>query len=418
MYNLSFVHEMRPPMKNVLTLILLVIAQPLFAEKLIFENNGQEVDITGDAQINFETGDITVTTVGEHLIVDAEVPIILGFYPSDYDISIGSSIAVTWSVAFADSCTASTPSGTVSSWNGSKNSSNGTWSQSGLTVSQLPAQLQLSCTNSVDTVVQTINLSEQTTGGGGSNPAINSFRVNGASGLVIVNPPGAANITWTTTDVNNCTASASPAVSGWSGSVGTSGNENVTFSEDTTLTLNCDGIIATVDVDFSLNAGCTTGVYPTGGSSTALNAVQDTYQNINDDQPFGVSTNTSFELNFSVDQFVTLTGFSLPTDETRRRIVFEDAPTNYNLMETATLSVSECPGDFTTSALCVIPVNNGSTVFMTTRNMDPTGTNWCHLDHTKTYYINYVLTQGPYTQQPECANSQHNTCAIFYTEAQ
>ena len=409
---------MRPPMKNVLTLILLAIAQPLFAEKLIFDNNGQDVEITGDAQIDFESGDITVTTVGEHLIVDADSPIILGFYPSDYDISIGGSITVTWSVAFADSCTASTPSGTVSSWNGNKNSNNGTWSQSGLTVSQLPAQLQLSCTNSTDTVVQTINLTEQTSSGGGSSPTINSFRVNGASNLVIINPPGAANITWTTTDVNNCTASASPAVSGWSGNVGTSGNESVTFSEDTTLTLNCDGQIATVEVDYSLNAGCTTGVYPTGGASQALGVVQDTYMNINDGQPFGASTNTSFELSFGTDEFVTLTGFSLPTDETRRRMVFENAPTNYNLMSTATMSVSECPGDFTTSALCVIQVSNSSTVFMTTKNGDPTLSNWCHLDHNKTYYINYVLTPSPYTQQPACANSQHSTCAIFYTEAQ
>lgn len=416
MYNQNFVHEMRPYMKNVLTLILLVIAQPLFAEKLIFENNGQDVDITGDAQINFETGDITVTTVGEHLIVDAEVPIILGFYPSDYDISIGSSITVTWSVAFADSCTASTPSGTVSSWNGIKNSANGTWSQSGLTVSQLPAQLQLSCSNNTDTVVQTINLSEQTSGGGGSTPTINSFRVNGSANFAIVNPPGSAAIAWTTTDVNSCTASASPAVSGWSGSVATSGNANVTISEDTTLTLNCDGQIATVDVDYSLNAGCTTGVYPTGGSSQTLAVVQDTYDNINDGQPFGASTNTSFELSFGTDEFVTLTGFSLPTDNTRRRMVFENAPTNYNLMSSATMSVSECPGDFTSSALCVIQVTNTSTVFMTTDHTSPQS--WCHLDHNKTYYINFVLTPSPYTQQPACASSQHSTCAIFYTEAQ
>lgn len=153
---------------------------------------------------------------------------------------------------------------------------------------------------------------------------------------------------------------------------------------------------------------CSRDMYPDG-----LRKVSGTYEQYNDGYPFGESTNTSFLLNINTMTFVSLSGFSLPHENTRRRIVFENAPTNYNLMGSGLVSVSRCPGDFVT-ATCVMPVNNGSTLFITTKPNDPP--HWCHVDKDKEYFINYILTDD-LAYPPSCANMLHRTCAMFYTEA-
>ncbi len=399
-------------MKNFLTILLLLFVQQSFAEKLIFTNNNEQVTITGDADINFQTGDISVTTVGEHEIINVNTqPVILGFYPSDYDVAIGANITVNWSVAFAESCTATVPSGNVS-WTGSKQSNNGNWNETGVNVSQLPATLQLECENAGNlSTVETIQLTEQT-GGGGLNPVIDFLRVNSQSPFATVGPSTSATVSWGTTDVSSCTASATPAVSGWSGTQAASGSTAVTIDENTEITLTCGSLSSTVTVTYTQNASCTTAIYPAG-----LNIIQATYESVNDNQPFGASTNTSFLLNMSVTEFHTLSGFSFPQTEARRRVVFADAPTSFRLMGQGTMSVSECPGDFSNTAVCVIPVHNSKTVLFSTRASDSSAS-FCKLDPTKTYFVNYVHSADPYNVTPTCASSLNQTCAMFYTETE
>ncbi len=403
-------------MKNVIFLLLIMSFQSSLAEKLIFTNNNEQVDIEGEAQIDFETGDISVTTVGEHLIVDSNenTPVILGFYPSDYDIATGSSITVYWTVAFAESCVASTTSGT-STWSGTKTAANGSYGQGGISVNVLPANLELECQNSSSgTTTKSFLITEQTGGGGGSNPAINNFRVNSQSPTAVVGPSTSATVTWSTTDVNNCSASANPAVPGWSGSVATQGGAGtaVTIDQDTVLTLTCDSLQRTVSVTYTQNSSCTTSIYPAG-----LSIVQATYASRNDDQPFGVSTNTSFELDMQNTTFHSLSGFSFPQADSRRRINLVDAPTQRQI-DQSTMSISECPGDFSPTAACVIPISTSlpnSVVLFSTKPADNPDF-FCILDPTKTYYANFVNSPDPYNVTPSCAIGSNIACTVFYSE--
>lgn len=156
---------------------------------------------------------------------------------------------------------------------------------------------------------------------------------------------------------------------------------------------------------------CTTDVYPPG-----LFRENGTYEQYNDGEPFGVSTNTSFLLDIRINRFVVLDNFSYPQVNAWRRIVFVDAPTNHNMMHVGTISVSECPGDFSETATCRISVHNNKTIFVTTRPGDSDIDPFCKLDPNKSYYINYVLTDDPYNGMPECADVTDTVCAMFYSE--
>lgn len=404
-------------MKNALILLLIMSFQAAWAEKLIFSNNNEQVDITDDVEIDFETGDVTVTTVGEHFIVDSDddTPVILGFYPSDYDIATGGSITVNWSVAFAVSCSAQTTSG-VATWSGAKTATNGSHAQAGVTVSTLPATLQLTCLNGASSsTTKSFLITEQSGGGGGGgSPSITSFRVNSQSPFATVGPSTTASVTWTTSNTTSCTASANPAVAGWSGAVATQGPTSVTINADTVMTLNCNGVTRTVTVTYSSIEGCENTTFPPG-----LTMVQGSYETYNDEQPFGASTNITFELDISNTQFYALSGFSLPADtqfNIRRRITLEDAPTQRQINQ-STMSISECPGDFSPqSATCVIPISGSLPTSIAKFSTVPTDDNtFCILDPSKTYYANFVNSPSPFTQPPSCELG-HSACTIFYAE--
>jgi len=400
-------------MKNVCLILLLISVQAVNAEKIIFSNNNDEANITGDAEINFQTGDITVTTDGDYSIIDnTNETVILGFYPSDYDIAIGGSITVNWTVAFASTCVADTISG-VSTWNGGKTAANGSHSQSGVSVSQLPATLRLQCSNAGGaTETRTIGLTQQSTGGGGgSDPVINFFTVDNQANNAVVSPPGTATIRWEAENVSSCTASANPALAGWSGAKTISGQQQVTFSQDGSVSITCGTAgTRTVNVDFNENSSCSTSVYPPG-----LTRLNGTYQQFNDGSDFGTDTDASFELSIQTSQFAALSGVTMPTN-LRRRIVLTDPPTQ-QFMTQGMIAVSECPGDFTDSgATCKIIVDNNSTVFFSTRPADVSSPlDFCVLDPAKTYYFNYVTTPSPYTTLPTCQSG--TTCTFFYGEA-
>ncbi|MFC3193135.1 hypothetical protein ACFODZ_02660 [Marinicella sediminis] len=398
-------------MKNVYTILLLLSAMTVHAEKIIFNDDiTNSADITGDAEIDFVNGDIRVTTLGDYSIIDNEdEPVILGFYPSDFDIAIGGSISVNWTVAFASSCTAQTTSG-ASTWSGNKTSVNGSHSQSGVTVTQLPAQLRLECFNAGGaSQVRTISLTQQSTGGGGGSPVINFFTVDNQSNSAVVSPPGTATIAWDADNVTSCTAGSSPTVTGWTGSKNASGSQQVTFSQDATVTLTCGTASRNVNVDFNENSSCSSSVYPPG-----LNRVSGTYAEYNDGLNFGEDTNVTFELSINNDQFAALSGVNMNSN-TRRRITFTAPPTQ-QFFDQAMIAVSECPGDFTDSGtVCTRVVTNNSGLFFSTRPADVDSPfNFCVLDPTKTYYFNYVTSPSPYTTAPTCQDGSR--CTFFYSE--
>lgn len=72
-------------------------------------------------------------------------------------------------------------------------------------------------------------------GGGVTNPVI-TFAANPTS----IAPQGTTDLTWSVTDANACTASASPAIAAWSGSKALSGTQTIgPISASTAFTLAC-----------------------------------------------------------------------------------------------------------------------------------------------------------------------------------
>lgn len=188
------------------------------------------------------------------------------------------------------------------------------------------------------------------------------------------------------------------------------------ITQNTSFTLNCSnsGIGASSSLSVSMtvdgNSTCSTSMYPPG-----LTRVNNTYQSVNDGFEFGVTTNTDVTLNISTSEFMTLSGFNLPFINFRRRIDFVSAPTNFNTMRIASVSVSECPGDFTGNAVCTKSIENFRSMRFSNNQAD-NPLLYCILDPTKNYYINFVHSESPYSESPSCNDSQDSICAVFYTE--
>jgi hypothetical protein len=179
----------------------------------------------------------------------------------------------------------------------------------------------------------------------------------------------------------------------------------------TILCLDALGQFDTHQVSINVTAPgfCSTDVYPPG-----LARANGVYRNFNDGFDFGQSTNASFLANIGINTFLTLSDFSFPQADSRRRIALVDAPSNFNLMAVTTISISECPGDFTETATCLFEVNNNSNMFFSTRPSDADSF-FCVLDPQQVYYINYITTPDPYNEPPSC-NDDEPDCAVFYAK--
>jgi hypothetical protein len=191
---------------------------------------------------------------------------------------------------------------------------------------------------------------------------------------------------------------------------------------DTALTLNCvqasDLSTHSLTVLIKVVAGggnnCTAAVFPPN-----LTRITGVYSQYNDGVDFGESTNTSFELDIPNTHFFALSGFSLTGNSqlnVRRKIILADAPTQRQI-DQSTMSVSECPGDFSNTATCVIPISttlpHSRVNFSTVPSDDPAV--FCILDPTKTYYVNFVNSPDPYNTPPSCRIG-HSACTVFYSE--
>jgi len=150
---------------------------------------------------------------------------------------------------------------------------------------------------------------------------------------------------------------------------------------------------------------------------TGVSPVNGKYRHYNGGFNFAESTNSVFLARVETNQYLTLSDFTFPTQDARRRINFSDAPSNENLMAIATISVSECPGDFTTSATCSMQVSNSSTAFFSTRDSDAQNSMYCVLDPEKNYFFNLIMTPEPFVIPPECDEPSATNCAAFYNES-
>lgn len=139
--------------------------------------------------------------------------------------------------------------------------------------------------------------------------------------------------------------------------------------------------------------------------------------------PFGESTHLSNLVEFDVSSFVAIGGFTMPEEPLRRRLVFVMTPTSHNQPDRdnpPTLTVSECPGDFTGSAVCTMTVTQSATLLMSTRPEDSELEHYCRLEPGRTYYLNFVASRTPFDAPPSCSDLpayDSSRCALLFSEA-
>lgn len=162
-----------------------------------------------------------------------------------------------------------------------------------------------------------------------------------------------------------------------------------------------------------LTVDCSNVTYPPG-----LSQVIGIYRDFNSGNNFGETTNTALLANVNTSDYLVLSDFSMPTPDFRRRMIFNNAPTNVNLMADATVSISECPGDFTAAATCTMPVNNQSVLFFSniTDDENHPSRDYCILDSEKTYFYNLIMSLDPFNTEPTCNDVNDTECAAFAGE--
>ena len=81
--------------------------------------------------------------------------------------------------------------------------------------------------------------------------------------------------------------------------------------------------------------------------------------------------------------------------------------------------MSECPGDFTESAVCTMTVTQSATLLMSTRPEDSGLEYYCRLEPGRTYYLNVVASQMPFDVPPSCSDLpayDPSRCALLFSE--
>lgn len=419
-------------------------------KKLIL-SNGQETEIQGNATINISSGDITVQPVSNKLIVDEPASQkALVSIKTDTDLSnfsAGQSIDVTWTVAFTKetpSCQASVSSG-AAAWTGNKSTGNGTYTQVGVTVSTLPATLELTCNNyNSGTVSDNFTVRAPVGGGGSSNqtaPVITNFYALDKSN-------GSVDLVWNVSDADSCTGLSNPVVSGWNNtSVNkTSGVANVTYSGSSELRLSCSNsagnsfkiVNHTAGGGGNPPQGCENVITPPGLTATSFN--------FTDPKPAGISAASpgingygapfidlgNYGVVFSwklTDQYVSIGNIQIPSSDPiyvgghlqAAKFLFNDGGTAGGTLNRAIISMSDCPGDFKKSqtAACLVEVPKGAKMYVTT---DPDGTyatalpnQTCVVEKGKSYYLNFFSGQNiqavDNASLRECTNPFQGKCA-------
>ncbi|GAA4818268.1 hypothetical protein GCM10011365_11690 [Marinicella pacifica] len=444
-----------------MALLLMVLTGVSHAQnkKLIF-SNGQQTDIQGNATIDINTGDITVQTIGNKLIVD-EPPsqkAIIGFYPSEYAINPNDTIDVNWAVAYTDgtNCSASVTQG-AALWSGNKNAAPGAYVQPNVTVTQLPTTLRLTCNNyNTGSSYQEFQLVQKSGGNTTpTTPTINTFQLSQYPGSNPTIPnDGNYTIQWSVSNLTgSCTATSTAFNNGgWTGTRGSSGSESIFIEDEPVLRLTC-----TNSGGSPVQRAITIDNASSGGGGTPANCAQvdiwkppsltatvwdytDTYTagkratpGVNGfGAPFYHPDNTTKQMINHINpevNFITIENVQVPNQDLDIKFSFTTSP-GWGEQGPTTFSISECPGNFNpATARCVAQIV-GNNVLLSTRSAVANSfwgnqPNFCHLEKGKKYYINFVFSQ-PYDgtnfnnvlQGPgeECNSAISNGCAIFWGE--
>ena len=407
-------------MRIIILMLATLVAFNSPAVKLKITNNSEpevELNLVGSPTIEQSSGNIVLsTTSATYNIVNGSQFFELGFFPDDYEVVQNQKINVKAAVANAVNCVASTSPAGATSWNGAKVATNGLIVQNNVTVSysQLPATLYLNCDNHPQAEFVIIKQPAGSTG----NPAISSFTVNSQSVVATVNAgTNNALIQWSTTDVSSCTTSSSPSVTGWNGeAIGTSGSKSITVTQNTVVTLTCDSLTPkSVTINYSVgNPNCSSSVIPSGLSAKNID-----YTVMNQGFSFGTNTNTNAIETFSTSQYLAISDLSTTNPNLRRSIQFYQNPTNLKPNWYVTMSISECPGDFTNAATCkklIYPAQEPSMYVSTNQSDNPNI--YCIIEPNKSYYLNFVHDNDPYDSTPgRCAFTSDTVCSIFFNES-
>jgi hypothetical protein len=447
-----------------MALLLMVLTGVSHAQnkKLIF-SNGQQTDIQGNATIDINTGDITVQTIGNKLIVDepASQKAIIGFYPSEYAINPNDTIDVNWAVAYTDgiNCSASVTQG-AALWSGNKNAAPGAYVQPNVTVTQLPTTLRLTCNNyNTGSSYQEFQLVQKSGGGTTTNPIINSFQLTAYPGTNPTIPSdGNYNIQWNVSDLTGSCTATSTALNngGWTGTVSPAvGNKNIFIEGEPVLRLICSNGGAQVQRSITITnsgggggggvpANCSqVDIWTPPGLSAVTFDYTDTYQGgltipkatpgqNGFGAPFYHPDNTTKQMINHINpeqRFITIENMQVPNQDLDIKFSFTGSP-GWGEQGPTTFSISECPGNFNPSTARCVGQIFGNNVLLSTRSVVANSSwgsqpSFCHLEKGKNYYINYVFSQ-PYDGTnfngqltgpgEECNSAISNGCAIFWGE--
>ena len=143
-------------------------------------------------------------------------------------ITSGASSTLSWSATNATDCTASA-NPAVAGWSGSVGIS-GSQSSGALTAT---TNFTLTCSGAGGSAGQTVSV----TVGPSGTPTVTL-----SASPTIIESDASSTLNWSTTNATGCTASANPAVAGWSGSKGISGSQSSgVLTATTDFTLTCSG---------------------------------------------------------------------------------------------------------------------------------------------------------------------------------
>ncbi|TDR20810.1 hypothetical protein [Marinicella litoralis] len=409
------------------TLLLLAFSLNAYSAKVIFTNNNEEADITGNASIDIQTGDVLVETSAPKLIVGGNA--ILSVFPNTYQANDNQIISMSYTVAHGENCVGTTNRGSVSNWTMPLNSSDGTHSNSVNVGSTFPIDFTVTCDNKLGagTVTDTARIVE-TSGSPAVAPSV-TLRVNGSASNTSVTAGSSVALTYSIT--NNdlpCTFTSTPVNSSWNAlnsSSSSTVNFNTVISTSSTFGISCTNSDGLTDSDSRIisitsSAACQSHPPPAGTSEQ----FGQTYVGVTGQQ-FGDATSSS--ANFSIDKnkYVALQ-VTAPTSLYLRKNSFEQPTANFT-PASYTVSLSKCPGDFNVSSndvgrgRCVVGGQQagGSTtpVLRWTTKTNPTSTDLalkCVLDPGDTYYLNIIHATTPPYSQTVCSDS--TKCGVLFTE--
>jgi hypothetical protein len=404
-------------MRNYILLLLFsMVIIDASAEKLLFTNSSDEIDITGNVTIDRENGNVTVTTTSDLVILQSPPGFVSLFSESDYRYDENDNVSVKYTKAFVENCELSDNPTNQNSWV-SLNSANGV-DETTVLLDELPKTYTIRCDEAYGsgTIQKSITFVQDQPTQSGSAPTLTLS----ASPNSIVES-GDTTLTWTVgNDATSCTAS-----NGWTGNKAFSNgphNQTLSISSTTTYALSCSNQFGTTNRQVTVTV-TTDPVDPScaGISMPPLlsqSPVQMTYTAANGGQPFGTSTGTNLIVDFNINQYLELSGFSTSEVNFYRKLQFYPTPSSSNATHVNVVSVSECPGDFTESATCLATVaGSGYSQMKITTNPNETGSDYCKIERNKSYYLNIIHDQYPFdTVQGRCAFTSNVTCAIFLNE--